>query len=225
MAKRKSPRRQPEKPGKTKKKAKSRARKRQSGARGSGASQTAAKAAGRGAKRSAATDVLAGLKRADGCGVMLVVAEQAGAERDVATAACEVRGFAQQAKQLAKKAARKPKAGAKKTAASKRNEAGGGGRISPRTCRVLAAVGHEQRARILRKLLEGPATYRSLQKLTKLKAGPLYHHVNQLRLSGLIMPKQRDLYELTRGGRNLILAVMAIGPLTRDVRRRPQPSA
>jgi predicted transcriptional regulator len=86
---------------------------------------------------------------------------------------------------------------------------------------VLAAVGHEQRARILRKLLDGPATYRALQRLTKLKAGPLYHHVNQLRLNGLILPKQRDLYELTRGGRNVILAVLALGSLIRDGRRRP----
>jgi len=71
------------------------------------------------------------------------------------------------------------------------------------------------------KLLEGPGTYRALQKVTKLKAGPLYHHVSQLRLAGLILPKQRDLYELTRGGRNLILTVAAVGGLIRDGRRRP----
>ncbi len=96
-------------------------------------------------------------------------------------------------------------------------------RISSRTCQSLAAVGHLQRAQILSKLLEGPATYRALQRVTKLKAGPLYHHINQIRLAGLILPKQRDLYELTRGGRNLILTVMAVGPLIRDPRRRPVP--
>jgi len=63
--------------------------------------------------------------------------------------------------------------------------------------------------------------YRSLQQLTKLKAGPLYHHINQLRLAGLILPKQRDLYELSRSGRNLIMTVMALGSLVRDRRRRP----
>ena len=78
------------------------------------------------------------------------------------------------------------------------------------------------RARVMTKLLEGPAVYRSLQRATKLKPGPLYHHINQLRLAGLIMPKQRDLYELTRGGRNLILALMAAAPLIRDRRPRPQ---
>ena len=89
------------------------------------------------------------------------------------------------------------------------------------TCRSLAAMGHAQRAKLMAKLLEGPATYRALQKVTGLKAGPLYHHVNQLRLAGLILPKQRDLYELTRGGRNLILAALAAGSLIRDKRRRP----
>lgn len=77
------------------------------------------------------------------------------------------------------------------------------------------------RLKILLKLLEGPATYRGMQKTTKLKAGPLYHHINQLRLSGLILPKQRDLYELTRGGRNLMLIAMAAAPLIADSRRRP----
>jgi len=87
--------------------------------------------------------------------------------------------------------------------------------------RAMSAAGHPQRLAILGLLLEGPATYRALQHLTKLKAGPLYHHVNQLRLAGLILPKQRDLYELTRGGRNLMLVVAALAPLTRDGRRRP----
>ena len=88
-------------------------------------------------------------------------------------------------------------------------------------CRALGAAGHVQRGAILLKLLEGPATYRALQRVTKLKAGPLYHHVNQLRLAGLLLPKQRDLYELTRGGRNLILSVSALGKLINDRRRRP----
>lgn len=89
---------------------------------------------------------------------------------------------------------------------------------------AFAAIGHEQRIRLLVKLLEGPATYGSLQRVTKLKAGPLYHHINQLRLVGLILPKQRDLYELTRGGRNLMLAAIAVAPLLHDKRRRRQPS-
>lgn len=88
---------------------------------------------------------------------------------------------------------------------------------------VLAAVASVHRVKMLAKLLEGPATYRALQKVTGLKAGPLYHHVAQLRLAGLIGPKQRDLYDLTRGGRNVALAVMTLPRLARDRRPRPQP--
>jgi predicted transcriptional regulator len=85
----------------------------------------------------------------------------------------------------------------------------------------MFALGHVQRMRIIRKLLEGPTTYQALKRLTKLKAGPLYHHVNQLRLAGLILPKQRDLYELTRAGRNAVLGIMVLVPMMRDSRRRP----
>ena len=77
------------------------------------------------------------------------------------------------------------------------------------------------RARLLAKMLEGPCTYRSLASTTKLGAGPLYHHIQQLRLAGLILPKQRDLYELTRAGRNLILTMSLLGPMLSDTRRRP----
>ena len=163
------------------------------------------------------------LKKKDGCGAMLVVAERAGAESDVASRVFEI-GLS------LKKTGRGVEArvagrGAKRAKGSKRVSARGALRVFPRTCRVLAAVGHEQRVRLMAKLLEGPATYRALQRVTKLKAGPLYHHINQLRLAGLILPKQRDLYELTRGGRNLILATIVIGPLIRDSRRRPVPSS
>ena len=95
------------------------------------------------------------------------------------------------------------------------------GRLSTTLCRAMAAVGHPQRGRILCKLLEGPATYQALQHLTKLKAGPLYHHVGELRMAGLMLPRERDLYELTRAGRNVILATLALGSLVRDGRRRP----
>lgn len=95
--------------------------------------------------------------------------------------------------------------------------------VSVRIATALSAVAHPVRIKILMKLLEGPMIYRSLQKLTKLKAGPLYHHINQLRLAGLILPKQRDLYELTRGGRNLSMIIMTLGSAVVDRRRRPLP--
>ena len=144
-----------------------------------------------------------GLKGRDGCGAALLIVECAGAECDSVASNWEV------------------------PAALK--DGGGGGavgratRMLAGTSRALAAVGHVQRMKLMGKLLEGPATYQALQRVTKLKAGPLYHHINQLRLAGLILPKQRDLYELTRGGRNLILGAVALGRLVRDTRRRPIP--
>ena len=94
-------------------------------------------------------------------------------------------------------------------------------RLSKQVCVAMAAAGHEVRAKLMLKLLDGPATYCALKRATKLEAGPLYHHINQLRLAGLILPKQRDLYELTRGGRNLILAMMVLDHAVHDRRRRP----
>ena len=93
--------------------------------------------------------------------------------------------------------------------------------FAPVTSRTLGALGHSVRIRILRKLLDGPATYQTLKKTTKLKPGPLYHHINQLRLSELILPKERDLYELSRGGRNLILGAIVLSAMIHDRRRRP----
>ena len=66
-------------------------------------------------------------------------------------------------------------------------------RLNKRVCVAMAAAGHEVRGKLMLKLLDGPATYRALKRMTKLEAGPLYHHINQLRLAGLILPKQRDL--------------------------------
>lgn len=148
--------------------------------------------------------------RKQGCSVALVVVERAGRRLDRVTCSLElpaVRGGG----------------GAKFPRGRK-----GGGRTSKsgvefpaRACQAMFALGHSQRMKIARKLLDGPATYQALKRLTKLKPGPLYHHVNQLRLSGLILPKQRDLYELTRAGRNLVLGMMVLAPLTQDSRRRP----
>ena len=163
-------------------------------------------------RRSSRVGSLAALAKPEGCAMLVQIVERAGRERDEAKAVCEFRSSLRSAGR-----------GATGPRGTRHKAAGRMPRISAETCGALAAVGHTQRATLLRKLLEGPATYRTLQRATKLKAGPLYHHVNHLRLAGLILPKQRDLYELTRGGRNLILAVMAVGGLIRDRRRRPQP--
>jgi len=93
----------------------------------------------------------------------------------------------------------------------------------PALAGVLAALGSVHRLTILAQLLEGPATYRALGRRTSLKAGPLYHHINQLRLAGLVGPKARDTYVLTRAGRNAVLGALAMGSLVKDTRLRLAP--
>lgn len=83
---------------------------------------------------------------------------------------------------------------------------------------VLAALGNPHRLKLALKVLEGPATYQALRKASRLQAGPLYHHITQLRLAGVLAPKERDLYRLTRGGRNVLLAVITLPGLLADKR-------
>lgn len=90
-----------------------------------------------------------------------------------------------------------------------------------RLAATVSALGHAARVAILVKLLEGPATYRTLKRAAGMNAGPMYHHLDQLRLASLILPKKRDLYGLTRGGRNVILAALAMMSLAADSRERP----
>ncbi|MEE9297147.1 MAG: winged helix-turn-helix domain-containing protein [Phycisphaerae bacterium] len=94
------------------------------------------------------------------------------------------------------------------------------GRVG-KSAAMLAALAHPVRLGILVKLLQGPASYRALQECTGVKAGPLYHHVNQLRLGSLVMPKRRDLYAMTRGGRNALLVSLVLPSLVKDRRARP----
>lgn len=80
---------------------------------------------------------------------------------------------------------------------------------------LLAAMAHPQRIQILLKLLAGECTHRALAKATNLKAGPLYHHLRELRMAGLIGPKIRDLYVLTLQGGRAILSALAMERLCR----------
>ena len=84
-----------------------------------------------------------------------------------------------------------------------------------RLARLLGAVAHHQRLRILLKLLGGEATRQLLTKATGLKAGPLYYHLRELRSAGLIGPKVRDLYVLTPRGRRAVLTVLAMERMCR----------
>jgi len=91
----------------------------------------------------------------------------------------------------------------------------GRGVRSTNLARLLGALAHPQRIGILLKLLGGEATHRSLAKATGLTAGPLYHHLRELRMAGLIGPKVRDLYVLAPTGGRAILAAIAMERLCR----------
>lgn len=183
-----------------------------------GHSKTASRG-GKGRKSSALatgllTSCFAGLRRQrppDGLGVVVALVETVGGQIDATVIACDRLGNLG------------PRGGARVKPSVAPARLGGSGPKSTRHLSLaLAAMGHPVRIKILTMLLDGPGVYRSLQKVTGLKPGPLYHHVNQLRLAGLIGPKERDLYELTRAGRNLLMVTLALEPLLKDRRLRPQ---
>ena len=179
-------------------------------------SSSRSRKAGKQARMQPAVKTAFRLRFREGCGGAIHIVERFGTCVDQVSRACEIdlalvgsRGLSIEGRVPSHRSGR-----------TKRTVGGSLG-VSARTWRAMAAVGHAVRLRILGRLLDGPATYQSIKHATKLKPGPLYHHINQLRLAGLILPKQRDLYELTRGGRNLVIALTLIGPLIGDRRRRP----
>lgn len=160
--------------------------------------------------KSAAGKAFQGIGRREGCSVALLVVERVGRHLDRVKSSLELRA-------VGTGGGARSRGGRKGVHRASMHGVG----APDRACQAMFALGHVQRMKVIRKLLEGPTTYQSLKRLTKLKPGPLYHHVNQLRLAGLILPKQRDLYELTRAGRNMILGIMVLAPLSHDVRCRP----
>lgn len=136
-----------------------------------------------------------------GLGTYIAVAEALGNGHDIQVARSEAFG-----------ASPGPGAAARKFASKARLD---------ELARVLSAFGSPHRLQILLALLYGPATYRTLQRAAKLKAGPFYHHINQLRLAGFLGPKTRDVYVLTRAGRNALLVALSLAPLLKDKRARP----
>ncbi len=77
-----------------------------------------------------------------------------------------------------------------------------------RLAATFSALGHPARLQILFLLAEGSATHQHLSKATGLKAGPLYHHIRELREIGLLAPRSRDLYLLTKKGERVAQAAI-----------------
>lgn len=87
--------------------------------------------------------------------------------------------------------------------------------------KLLAAVGHPVRIKVLTHALRGPCVYRDLCRISGTASGPLYFHLNRLQITGLIRVVERDLYELTDVGRSLIAGALVV---TRFVRQPPRGS-
>lgn len=77
-----------------------------------------------------------------------------------------------------------------------------GPRMIERSELLHTALANRHRVRLLARLVAAPATYAALKSSSKLQPGPLYHHLRQLERAGMIRIRQRNQYEITRGGRS-----------------------
>lgn len=71
--------------------------------------------------------------------------------------------------------------------------------------RVCNGFGHTQRLRIARAILTGANTHLALRDAVGLSPGPLYHHIRSMERAGLVETVDRNRYDLTSVGRDLLL--------------------
>lgn len=76
---------------------------------------------------------------------------------------------------------------------------------------TLTALGNAERIEVLLALAAGRSSHAELAAWTGLRPGPLYHHLNRLRLAGMLAVSRRNDYELTRRGREALLTALALG--------------
>jgi len=71
--------------------------------------------------------------------------------------------------------------------------------------RVLAGFAQRSRVGVLRAILSGANTHAALKHRTGLAAGPLYHHLRSLERAGLVVFVERNRYDVSQLGRDLIM--------------------
>lgn len=71
--------------------------------------------------------------------------------------------------------------------------------------KLCNAMANPRRVAMLKAIFTGAGSYAQLSETLGLKAGPLYHHVRELRLAGLLKLAQRDTYRLTEYGKYALL--------------------
>ena len=74
-----------------------------------------------------------------------------------------------------------------------------------RIAKLCTAMANPRRVAMLKAIFTGAGSYAELSERLGLKAGPLYHHVRELRLAGLLELAQRDTYRLTDYGKYALL--------------------
>ncbi len=74
----------------------------------------------------------------------------------------------------------------------------------PLCARRLACLAHPRRLAIARAVLSGADTHHALSRAVGIRTGPLYFHLRHLEREGLLTVHQRERYELTPLGRDLV---------------------
>jgi len=85
--------------------------------------------------------------------------------------------------------------------------------------RAFVGLGQRQRIRISRAILAGANSHHLLAKSVGLAAGPLYHHLRSLERAGLLTFVERNRYDLSPLGRDLLLAASVLCGAARQRRR------
>jgi DNA-binding transcriptional ArsR family regulator len=79
--------------------------------------------------------------------------------------------------------------------------------------RLFTAFAHPQRVSIMKAIYTGAASYADLREKVGLKAGPMYHHIKELRLAGVVSDGPRDLYRLTPRGEKALIVVCSMSSI------------
>jgi len=84
--------------------------------------------------------------------------------------------------------------------------------------KLCNAMANPRRVAMLKAIFTGAGSYARLAETLGLRAGPLYHHVRELRLAGLLELAQRDTYRLTEYGKYALLLACLTQSLLSSVR-------
>ena len=80
---------------------------------------------------------------------------------------------------------------------------------------LFSALANPHRVAICKSLLSGPKCHTELRAICHLNAGPLYHHLRELKLAGFMGPPQRDRYALSTRGRDMLLIALSVSAMMR----------